>query len=1452
MPNFIKHIDYINNLQKDIDTGELYKKYSQCCFITDYNVAKLIKFGKNHVYTIPTGEYSKDFKMVEKICNYLCEIQFPRNNSCIIAVGGGVVGDLAGFIASIYMRGVDFIQVPTTLLAMVDSSIGGKNGINNKYGKNIIGTIRQPKKIIIDINLLKTLPKEEIINGMAEIIKIAATSNKPLWNELNLHNLEEVMRNQDLLLDIIKAAVETKCIIVDNDEFEKKNANSNEKYIKYSRMILNFGHTFGHAIEKETGKKHGFCVAEGMLLETDNLYIKNKLQCCLSKYGLPIDITDNLNINNIISYMKCDKKGKNIIILDDIEKCKIIEYNEEFIKKKLCKKVMVHYNKVNTENEIISFIAPGSKSETNRLILLASLGCGETCLNGALICDDTLYMIEALQSFGVDIKFKGNINNGNNQDIIIKGCEGKFKGINDFEILPMEIFTGNSGTCMRFLTPIIATCFHNIEDDNIIIRGDKYMNKRPINGLVDVLKDCKIEYENQYGCPPIKINLLRKFCGGDIVFGPNGISSQFISGIMMAAPNAESDTNIIISKLYPSLSFVNLTYEMMLKFNIIIVRVEDDENVYYTIKADKYTNPPSIEIECDATACIYPMVHSMLSDVNLEISNIKETNKQGDFSLYKRMINVDTDMSETSINRVDLDSSDTSINRVDLDSSDTFMTFAVLYSFREGIYVLHNIANQNKKECKRIDATYEALKKCGVHIRLQNNEIFIRGKKNYPLNDKIIYLDCHDDHRLVMSFALLATKMNNIVLSNYKAVTKTYPLFWEDMKKLGLSFSPYMDDKLIEHKKTNIKYQNGTKIILIGMPNVGKTTLGEGLANNLNYEWIDIDNEILSIINNDNSYIISIPEYIRTNGWDRFRELEYKVLKDVLGSKSNIVISTGGGIIEYEASCELLLKEHFTVLLECNIHELPENSIYGISIEELWEKRKSSYIECSNYSYYIFDRKSDNNSIQIKKNKFYNWMIKILHKYEPRNGDLFLSIPHVDYICDDISNYEKYNTISCIEYRYDLYTNDIYKDSGIKDTLSRLFNFTNKDILFTDHSGEGFECLAQRLGCTLIDIDITRDKYAYELYPNTFLIASIHHNNINYIIENINRFLQHTKPDLIKVVYTISDNTNEGDYNCDDLDKFIKELKKKYKVLYIHNGIKGRITRITNEYLTPICFYESITNNEKTDKGQMTYKEVMDIRRTLYCNTDKMSKYYLYGSPIEHSLSPSIHNVLFKEKSMLCEYFKYETNNVEEVIEHFMKNNVKGASITIPLKEKFLDYPCSDDAKKIGAVNTLTLLEDGKIFGDNTDWMAIYNTIFENTCLDEYENIKALIIGTGGTARSACYAIQQLEFSLYIKGRSREKMNVFSENFNATPAYEINGQLKTNNEENLEKEISLIIITIPGSVSLDLTKYTNCKLIIDMAYDPIMKRKYNKNSEIIDGKEILYKQAELQNKIWEK
>ena len=334
-----------------IDYSPLHKRlfdpYKHTLFIFDENTYKhhcnklnaldLRDSIQYYEYIIPCGESSKDFTLVEEICEFLSSNNFPRKDSCIIAVGGGVVGDLAGFVASIYMRGVDFIQVPTTLLAMVDSSIGGKNGINNKHGKNLIGTIRQPNKIIIDISFLETLPIEEFINGMAEIIKIAATSNCELWSILYKYNLESVMRDKNLLLDIIKRSANTKMHIVEKDEFEKS------EDIATSRMVLNYGHTIGHAIEKLTGERHGYCVAIGMVLEIDpkNILIRNLIISCLSKYRLPTETEDNLDTGRLIEFIKNDKKGNKMITLDNIGKPRIVEFDVNDIHHLFHKTVLV-------------------------------------------------------------------------------------------------------------------------------------------------------------------------------------------------------------------------------------------------------------------------------------------------------------------------------------------------------------------------------------------------------------------------------------------------------------------------------------------------------------------------------------------------------------------------------------------------------------------------------------------------------------------------------------------------------------------------------------------------------------------------------------------------------------------------------------------------------------------------------------------------------------------------------------------------------------------------------------------------------------------------------------------------------------------------------------------------------------------------------------------------------
>jgi 3-dehydroquinate synthase len=216
------------------------------------------------IIDIPSGEEQKTFQTVSQILNQLLTLKLERND-CIIALGGGVIGDLAGFIASIYLRGIPLIQVPTTLLAQVDASIGGKTGVNHPKGKNLIGTFYQAKAIFIDTATLHLLPKRELRAGLAEIAKYAITLNTPLFHYMTKH-LKEIIKfspsqSQEIWQHMIKESVKNKVSIVSEDEKESG-----------KRAILNFGHTIGHGIEAATNFKtflHGEAVAIGMLIETE-------------------------------------------------------------------------------------------------------------------------------------------------------------------------------------------------------------------------------------------------------------------------------------------------------------------------------------------------------------------------------------------------------------------------------------------------------------------------------------------------------------------------------------------------------------------------------------------------------------------------------------------------------------------------------------------------------------------------------------------------------------------------------------------------------------------------------------------------------------------------------------------------------------------------------------------------------------------------------------------------------------------------------------------------------------------------------------------------------------------------------------------------------------------------------------------------------------------------------
>lgn len=286
--------------------------------ITDENIAAhhSKKFEGWNTIVIEPGEQHKQQSTVDSIINDLIVAKADRG-TFIIGVGGGVVTDIAGYVASIYMRGVRFGFLPTTILAMVDASIGGKNGVDVGIYKNLVGTIKQPEFLLYDYSLLETLPQAQWINGFAEIIKHACIKDAELFNSLENNSLEFFQSSSEKIDELIKRNVSIKCKVVSEDEFETG-----------ERKLLNFGHTLGHAIENIYELPHGNAVSIGMAAACD---VSNKINNfseaevvrvkeLIKSYHLPIEL--DFNSDKIWEVLLMDKKRTgdtmNFILLNKI------------------------------------------------------------------------------------------------------------------------------------------------------------------------------------------------------------------------------------------------------------------------------------------------------------------------------------------------------------------------------------------------------------------------------------------------------------------------------------------------------------------------------------------------------------------------------------------------------------------------------------------------------------------------------------------------------------------------------------------------------------------------------------------------------------------------------------------------------------------------------------------------------------------------------------------------------------------------------------------------------------------------------------------------------------------------------------------------------------------------------------------------------------------------------
>ena len=265
-----------------------------------------------NIIEVPEGESSKNLAQAEKLYDSLLEYNCDRK-SVLVALGGGVIGDLVGFVAATYQRGIPFIQVPTTLLSQVDSSVGGKTAVNHPKGKNMIGAFYQPRLVVADIETLRTLPQKEYRAGLAEIVKYGVIADANLFDYLEIHYKKILNHEFECLSHIIKTSCSIKASIVEKDERES-----------HHRMILNFGHTFGHAIESLTKYSqfiHGEAVSIGMVCAAQLSHSLGKcseetpncIAALLKKLGLPVAMPE-LGSSAVIQSLYHDKKtlGKKI------------------------------------------------------------------------------------------------------------------------------------------------------------------------------------------------------------------------------------------------------------------------------------------------------------------------------------------------------------------------------------------------------------------------------------------------------------------------------------------------------------------------------------------------------------------------------------------------------------------------------------------------------------------------------------------------------------------------------------------------------------------------------------------------------------------------------------------------------------------------------------------------------------------------------------------------------------------------------------------------------------------------------------------------------------------------------------------------------------------------------------------------------------------------------------
>lgn len=1511
-------------------------KASTYCIITDENVAKyhldnlenLLTKEANAVgrrvlsYTIPAGELQKCRDTKAEIEDYLLSNKCTRD-TCILALGGGVIGDLSGYVAATFMRGCPVIQIPTTLLAMVDSSIGGKTAIDVPGGKNIIGAFHQPTRIFIDPQYLRTLPLRQFRNGMGEVIKTAAFWSPEDFSLLE-NNVEKIMafaKNEsteasDIVQKIIQGAANTKAYVVTNDEKEGG-----------LRGVLNFGHTIGHAIEAilAPAMYHGECISMGMVYEAEIArsmgLLKDaavgRLIRCIQAYGLPTSINDPLvdknthgkqkevTVDRLMEIMKLDKKNrgtqKRIVIISDIGKLyeeKPTNVDDEVIVNALSPALKV--NPVpESQKEDISMNVPGSKSISNRALILASLGQGKCKLQGLLLSDDTQVMLDALKYLGITYTWEDN-----GDSLVIEGSNGQL------QIPNTEIYLGNAGTASRFLTSVCTLI--NQAGSSTVLTGNARMQERPIGPLVEALNanGCDIQFLGKNKSLPISIaHKGNKLQGGKIQLAAS-VSSQYVSSILMSAPYAQTPVTLeLVGDNVVSQPYIDMTIAMMKHFGIEVTR-EPNSNIYH-IPATSYTNPETYIIEADATSATYPLAYAAITGSKVTVNNIGNESLQGDSEFATKVLQpMGCTVSQTAHTTTVQGPARGKLNAIKIDMetmTDAFLTATVLAAVANGETEITGISNQRVKECNRIEAMITELAKYGVQASELEDGIKINGIPISSLKTPEDGVKCYDDHRIAMSFSILSlVAPSQVLIKEKRCVEKTWPSWWDTLHNVlkvkldGYDTLPDEAKLLSKEAKAKPEKFNNASLIIIGMRGVGKTFMGQVAAKTLGKKFVDMDWYF------EQELKTTIKEFIPTKGWEQFRVEETRLLKKIIvENPTGLVISCGGGIVETEGGRNVLKEYasqgivlHLTRDIKDIVAYLSKDETrpsFAEDITAVWERRKGWFEECSTHEFYVYkgyNKKITDHywrDVEVDFKRYLEFVCANPSEdetkfpgnvYIPPASSYFLSLTYPD-LNEAIPILEKASEGSdALELRVDLLASQ--EKEFIREQIFILRRYSKLPIIYTvrtDGQGGRFpptevdrmfdllEC-AIKWGCEYIDVEIDvigkGKEHRIELTNNFVnkkgnakIIASYHDCSGTalwdpHTVASINTDTTKTSNNGPKRLLRMRDKYMEllpyGDiikligyaHKLQDnftLYTFVKEivpsLGLQYKpVIAMNMGPLGQISRALNEFFTPVTHP---ILPFKAAPGQLSVQEINKIRASIGLIPSK--KYYLFGSPIAYSQSPTIHNTGFEVLGLPHKYELSESEewtHVKKVVEDGLKDHTfGGASVTIPHKQNVIEHGIvqrlTDAAKTIGAVNTLMVENDEEgnpiIAGDNTDYLGIKRCI-ENRIpkvRNADDKFVGVVVGAGGTARAACYSLRQLNVDrLLIWNRTTSRAEELANIFGAEVVQNLGDCLKTETEA---KVCYAIVGTVPAAAqaNMNFTEFFDSGkkgIIVEMAYKP--------------------------------